>query len=84
MIHIILEKLMGLSRDKEEVVLAYSYDGREAVNRVLDQEYQLAILLGSAKTEVVKAIADVGDRLPRKSTYFYRKPPAGLVFHQLA
>ncbi|MBE9478047.1 MAG: DUF1015 family protein, partial [Chloroflexi bacterium] len=34
-------------------------------------------------TEVIKAIADVGDRMPRKSTYFYPKPPSGLVCHRL-
>jgi uncharacterized protein (DUF1015 family) len=32
---------------------------------------------------VIKAIADAGDRMPRKSTYFYPKAPAGLVFHRL-
>ncbi|UCD54350.1 MAG: DUF1015 family protein [Dehalococcoidia bacterium] len=31
----------------------------------------------------LKAIADAGDRLPRKSTYFYPKLPAGLVFRRL-
>jgi len=32
---------------------------------------------------VIKAIADTGDRMPRKSTYFYPKEPAGLVFNRL-
>ena len=81
--HIILERLLGLSRSSEEVTLAYSYDGLDAVSRVLDQEYQLAFLLSPVKIEVVKAIADAGDRMPRKSTYFYPKLPAGLVFYRL-
>lgn len=79
--HIILENLLGLSSGKEEARIAYSYDRRDAVNRVLDQEYQLAFLLNPVKVEVVKAIADAGDRMPRKSTYFYPKLPAGLVFN---
>ena len=81
--HIILEKLLGLSSGREEARITYSYDRQDAVNRVLDQEYQLALLLSPVKVEVVKAIADAGDRLPRKSTYFYPKLPAGLVFYRL-
>ncbi|GAI06217.1 unnamed protein product, partial [marine sediment metagenome] len=55
----------------------------DAVNRVLEQEYQLAFLLSPVNVEVVKAIADVGDKMSRKATYFYPKVPAGLVFHRL-
>jgi uncharacterized protein (DUF1015 family) len=32
---------------------------------------------------VIKAIADAGDRMPRKATYFYPKLPSGLVFNRL-
>ncbi len=81
--HIILEKLLGLSSGREEARISYSYNRQDAVNRVLDQEYQLVFLLSPVKVEVVKAIADAGDRLPRKSTYFYPKLPAGLVFNRL-
>jgi len=81
--HIILEKLLGLSGGSEEAFLNYSYDKLDAVNRVLNQEYQLAFLLSPIKVEAIKAIADAGDRMPRKSTYFYPKSPAGLVFHRL-
>ncbi len=81
--HIILEKLLGVGNGGEKAVLDYSYDRQDAVNRVLDQEYQLAFLISPIKAEVVKAIADAGDRMPRKSTYFYPKVPAGLVFNRL-
>jgi uncharacterized protein (DUF1015 family) len=64
-------------------VISYSYDGRDAVNRVLSQEYQLAFLLSPVRAEAVKAIADAGDKMSRKATYFYPKAPAGLVLHRL-
>ncbi len=80
--HIILEKLLGIGEDREEAVLAYSYDRQEAVDRVSNQEYQLAFLLKPVEPELVKAIADTGDRLPRKSTYFYPKLPAGLIINR--
>ncbi len=81
--HIILEKLLALSSDKEKESLAYSYNTADAVNRVLNQEYQLTFLLSPARPETIKAIADAGDKMPRKSTYFYPKSPAGLVFNRL-
>ncbi|MFC2013707.1 DUF1015 domain-containing protein [Chloroflexota bacterium] len=79
--HIILEKLLGLSLEKEEAIITYSCDKVDAINKVLNGEYQLAFILSPIKAEVIKAIADVGDRMPRKSTYFYPKSPSGLVFH---
>jgi hypothetical protein len=81
--HVILEELLGVGGGREEAIIGYSYDGQDAVDRVLEQEYQLAFLLSPVRAEVIKAIADVGERMPRKSTYFYPKVPAGLVFSRL-
>ena len=81
--HLVLERLLELSGTSEEAILAYSYDRRDAASRVLDQEYQLALLLSPVKVDIIKAIADTGDRMPRKSTYFYPKLPAGLLFYRL-
>ena len=77
-----LEKLLAFDKEKEEITLAYSYDRAEAVNRVRDQQYQLVFILNPVKPELIKNIADIGDRMPRKSTYFYPKSPAGLVFYR--
>jgi len=81
--HVILEKLLELGSDKEEGRLSYSYDREDAVSRVLGKEYQLAFLLSPVEARTVKAIADAGDRMPKKSTYFYPKAPAGLVLNRL-
>jgi uncharacterized protein (DUF1015 family) len=81
--HVILEKLLNLGSQGEQATLAYTYDKQDAVTRVRENEFQLALLLSPVKAEVIKAIADTGDRMPRKSTYFYPKEPAGLVFNRL-
>ena len=82
--HIILEKLLGTAVEGEQAAtLDYKYDKQTVINSVLDGEFQLAILLNPVKAETIKAIADAGDRMPRKSTYFYPKEPAGLVFNRL-
>jgi uncharacterized protein (DUF1015 family) len=80
--HVILENLLGMSGE-EEITLDYCYDRTEAVNRVLAEEYQLALLLNPISTRTIKAIADIGDKMPRKSTYFYPKLPAGLLLNRL-
>ena len=54
------------------------------MSRVLNGEYQITFLLRPVKAETIKAIADAGERMPRKSTYFYPKAPAGLVVNSLA
>ena len=82
--HIILEELLGLSHDKAGALLDYSYDAETAVKKVLENEYQLGIIVNPVKPEVIKTIADSGDRMPRKSTYFYPKAPAGLVSYRFA
>ncbi len=81
--HVVLEKLLGLGDNKEGQFLGFTYDRQAAVNRVLAQEYQLAFIIRPIKGETIKAIADVRDRMPKKSTYFYPKPPAGLIINRL-
>ena len=80
--HVILEELLGLTHDMAGVFLDYTNDALEAIKRVSEQEYQLALIVNPVKPGVIKAIADSGDRMPRKSTYFYPKIPAGLVFYR--
>jgi uncharacterized protein (DUF1015 family) len=81
--HIILENLLALSSEKEKESLSFSYDMRDAVNRVRNQEYQLTLLLSPVRPEMIKSISDAGDKMPRKSTYFYPKSPSGLVINRL-
>jgi len=80
--HVILEELLGLSHEMAGVFLDYSHDALEAVRRVNEQEYQLAFIVKPVKPGTIKAIADAGDRMPRKSTYFFPKVPAGMVLYK--
>ncbi|MDD4859249.1 MAG: DUF1015 domain-containing protein [Dehalococcoidales bacterium] len=81
--HVILEKLLGVGFERELGTLAFSYDREDAVKRVQNGEFQIALLLNPVRPEAIKGIADVGDRMPRKSTYFYPKLPAGLVMYKM-
>ena len=81
--HVILEKLLEIDAADDEDKVHYSHDRQSAVNRVLDQEYQLAFFLRPVKPQMVRTVADAGETMPRKSTYFYPKTPVGLVFYPL-
>ncbi len=81
--HVILEELLGLSHESAGAYLDYTNDALEAIRRVREHEYQLALIVNPVKPQAIKSIADSGDRMPRKSTYFYPKVPAGLVLYRL-
>ncbi|NLL89652.1 MAG: DUF1015 domain-containing protein [Dehalococcoidales bacterium] len=80
--HVILEKILGMQSDDEKRI-AYTHNRAEAVKRVLAGECQLAIITNMVKGQTIKDIADVKDRMPRKSTYFYPKLPSGLIVNHL-
>jgi uncharacterized protein (DUF1015 family) len=80
--HVILEEFLGLTHDKAGVFIDYTNNALEAIDKVAGQEYQLALIVNPVRPGIIKAIADSGDRMPHKSTYFYPKIPAGLVFYR--
>jgi uncharacterized protein (DUF1015 family) len=81
---IILRRMMGVDTpQKEEKRLSYTENEREAISRVDSGEYQLAFLTNPIPVSSVLAVADAGDRMPSKSTYFYPKLPTGLVMYPL-
>jgi uncharacterized protein (DUF1015 family) len=82
--HVILEEIMGMTQDSSAISLDYRHDVLDAINMVQEEEYQLAFIVSPVRPDMIKAVADSGDRMPRKSTYFYPKSPAGLVFYRFA
>ena len=82
--HVILEELLGMTQEKAATGLDYNHDAAESIAKVMDGEFQLCIIVNPVKPEAIKAIADSGDRMPHKSTYFYPKVPAGLVSYRFA
>ncbi len=63
--------------------IAYTSDSIEALAKVSTGEFQVAVLVPPVKPETVRKVADTGDRMPQKSTYFYPKLPTGIVLEQL-
>jgi uncharacterized protein (DUF1015 family) len=82
--HVILEELLGLTHEAAATYIDYTNDALEAVKRVQKGEYQLAVIVNPVSPQSIKSIADSGDRMPRKSTYFYPKVPSGLVLYKFS
>ncbi len=81
--HVILDRLLKVDPASDQRTVAYCQDRQEALDRVRDGEYQVTFFLQPVAPSLIKAIADDGDQMPRKSTYFYPKTPVGLVFNRL-
>jgi len=44
-------------------------------------DYEIGVFLNATLLSEVKTIADHGETMPQKATYFYPKPITGLVFN---
>jgi uncharacterized protein (DUF1015 family) len=65
-------------------VVRYVPDAREALKLVQQGGAAVAVLLNPTKVDQVFAVADAGDVMPPKSTYFIPKVPSGLVVRPVA
>jgi uncharacterized protein (DUF1015 family) len=76
---------LGLSdeamRDYKSV--QFTEDAGEAISQVRSGDARYAVLLNPVPAVRVLELADAGERMPQKSTFFYPKVPTGLVFNLL-
>ena len=81
----ILTPVFGITRDVlakgERVTFTESLD--EAREAVADGEARLAFLVNATRVEQVTHVADAGEVMPQKTTYYYPKLSTGMVFNPL-
>jgi uncharacterized protein (DUF1015 family) len=63
--------------------VTYTPDAQEAIAAVDSGRAEAAFLLRAPTVDQVRAVAERGETMPQKSTYFYPKLPSGLLFHPL-
>ena len=63
--------------------LGFLHDHDEAAQGVADGALQMAFFLKPFPMDVFEEIVGQGQRLPRKSTFFYPKLPTGLVINRI-
>ena len=63
--------------------LGYARDFDQAVQLVSDHVYDAAFFMAPTPIQRVSEVADAGESMPPKSTYFFPKVPTGLLFNPL-
>jgi len=79
--HGILAPLLGVGEAElaAGTHVGYARDAAEVIARVDHGEYHFGMLLRPPTLAQVQAVADAGESMPQKSTYFWPKPASGLV-----
>jgi uncharacterized protein (DUF1015 family) len=81
--HLVFEKVLGLGRAQwaGEEYLKYTREEEGALARVDAGEFDYAFFLNPPGVEELVAVAEEGERMPQKSTYFFPKLSTGLVIN---
>ncbi len=83
---LILRGALGMSEDDIAHLrgLDYSKNLEDAIHRVESGAADAGFFMRATPVEQVREVAEAGESMPPKSTYFYPKVPTGLVFNPLA
>jgi uncharacterized protein (DUF1015 family) len=63
--------------------LGYARDVAQALALIEDATYDAAFFMAPTPVQRIQAVAEAGESMPPKSTYFYPKVPTGLLFNPL-
>jgi uncharacterized protein (DUF1015 family) len=77
--HAVLGPLLGVP----EAAVSYVHSLAEAEEALLAVACRLAVLMRATPVRQIVDVADAGESMPAKSTFFHPKLPSGLVIHPL-
>jgi len=80
---LILREAVGLDPHHAEGNIDYAKSVPDALAALEDGVHSLGAFLSATSVEQVRAVADAGETMPQKSTYFYPKLLTGLVYDAL-
>jgi uncharacterized protein (DUF1015 family) len=82
---LVLRGALGMSDDDIAHLrgLDYSKDLDDAIDAVQSGRADAGFFMRATPVEAVREVAEAGESMPPKSTYFYPKVPTGLVFNPL-
>jgi len=82
---LVFEEILGIDRAAQEkqINLRYVKDFDAALGEASLPGVQAAFLLNPTKVEQLRAVADAGEVMPQKSTYFFPKLASGLVLNPI-
>ncbi|MBI3251734.1 MAG: DUF1015 domain-containing protein [Candidatus Omnitrophica bacterium] len=77
----IVEPFFKIKSIEKSKAIDFTRDGREAVRRVGEGEFDAALFLRPTSLPEMILVSKKGLKMPQKSTYFYPKLLSGLAFH---
>ena len=82
---VVLEHALGITLEAQakQTNLTYLKDGGDAVRRIVAGEGDVLFLMNATPVAQVRSIAEEGEVMPQKATYFYPKVLTGLTIHTL-
>ena len=80
---LVLEQILGIDRAAQEkqTNLRYVKDFDAALGEAARPDVQAVFLVNPTRVEQLHAVADAGEVMPQKSTYFFPKLASGLVLN---
>lgn len=78
---VIMKHGFGMEKENSEGRIEYTPLISEALNRVLNGDIQVSFILNPTRVDQMRAAAELGHKLPHKSTYFFPKLCSGLVMN---
>ena len=84
---LILKRGLGMSAEDVEAKrgIGYAKSTSEALSAIADDgDYQATFLMRPTPVEQVRAVAEAGETMPPKSTFFFPKVLTGVVFNPLS
>jgi uncharacterized protein (DUF1015 family) len=81
---LLLERFLGIGEEQlaNQQYLTYTHDILEGVNWVESGKCQMVFFMSATSVKQVRDVSLAGEKMPQKSTYFFPKPPTGLVFNK--
>jgi uncharacterized protein (DUF1015 family) len=81
----ILEHVLGITPEAQaaKTNLAYPQDAGAALKSLRDGWGNVLFVMNATPVAQVRAVAESGEVMPQKSTFFYPKVPTGLAIHTL-
>lgn len=80
---LVFEKALGIRGEKAERVISFTRDPQEAFEWAASGDGRAAFFLNPPALDEIKNIVKRRERMPHKTTYFYPKPPSGMVINKI-
>lgn len=82
---LVLENILGMKSEQQESgdTIKYTQDEELALQTIEKEDFQAAFILNATKAEEIQNIANAGETMPQKSTYFYPKLLSGLIVNKI-